>query len=70
LIVVHVDGDQQRALEFCDEIRTSCPRQPLLMAGSGDSGPDYAVSEDIPSILQRVDEILGESAKSDLTSAA
>jgi hypothetical protein len=40
------------------------------MAGSGDSGPDYAVSEDIPSILQRVDEILGESAKSDLTSAA
>lgn len=69
LIVVHADGEQQQAVNFCDEIRSSCPRQLLLMSGDGNSGRDYAVSGGIDSLLQRVDEMLQESAKSDLAAA-
>lgn len=70
LIVVHADGDQQQALEFCDEIRRSCPKQALLMSGDGNSGRDYAVSGGMQTLLQRISEVLQENTKTDLASAA
>jgi DNA-binding response OmpR family regulator len=70
LIVVHADGEPQQAIDFCDEIRKSCPKQLLLMSGDGNSGRDYAVSGGMESLAQRVDEMLQENSKSDLASAA
>ncbi len=70
LIVVHADGEQQQAIDFCDEIRKSCPKQLLLMSGDGNSGRDYAVSGGMESLGQRVDAMLQENSKSDLASAA
>jgi len=70
LIVVHANGEQQRALEFCDEIRRSCPKQLLVMSGDQNSGRDYAVQDDMSSLVHRVDEMLQNQARSDLASAA
>ncbi len=70
LIIVDAEGDQQRAIDFCDEIRKSCPKQLLLMSGDGGSGRDYAVSGSMESLVQRVDEILRGDTNSDLASAA
>jgi DNA-binding response OmpR family regulator len=71
LIVVHADGDQERAQSFCDEIRTQCPRQPLLMSCNTNSQRDYAVASDVSSLVRRVDEMLQGNAKgADFASAA
>jgi DNA-binding response OmpR family regulator len=70
LIVVHADGDPQQTMDFCDEIRKNCPQQSLLMAGGANSERDYAISGGMESLLQRVDEMLHESSKPDLASAA
>jgi DNA-binding response OmpR family regulator len=70
LIVVNAENNQEQALEFCDAIRKQCPKQLLLMAAAA-SDRDYAVSGGIPSLLQRVDELLRDSAGTpDLASAA
>jgi DNA-binding response OmpR family regulator len=69
LIVVHADGEQQQAIEFCDEIRKACPRQALLLSGDGSSGRDYAISGGMESLVHRVDDMLQESTKSDLAAA-
>ena len=70
LIVVHADREAQQAIDFCDQIRQSCPKQLLLLSGDSSSSRDYAVSGDLDSLAQRVDEMLREGGKSDLASAA
>ena len=71
LIVVNAGDTQEQALEFCDEIRRQCPKQLLLLTSDSATDRDYAVSGGIPSLLQRVDELLQESSKpADLASAA
>jgi len=69
LIVVHADGEQQQAIDFCDEIRKACPKQLLVMSGDGASGRDYAVSGGLELLSQRIDEMLQEGTKSDLAAA-
>ena len=71
LIVVNAGSNQEQVLAFCDEIREQCPKQLLLMTGEDATDSDYAVSGGIPSLLQRVDELLQDNGKgSDLASAA
>ncbi len=71
LIVVHANGDLQPALEFCDQIRSQCPNQRLLMSTNASAERDYAIPGDVRSIVQAVDRLLQENAKSaDLASAA
>jgi CheY-like chemotaxis protein len=70
LIVVHADREPQQAIDFCDEIRRSCPKQLLLLSGDGSSSREYAVSGDLDSLVQRVDQMLQEGNQSDLANAA
>lgn len=71
LIVVNAGQEHDRALQFCDEIRQQCPNQLLLMSDDAGTDRDFAVKNDINTLVQRVDSLLQESAKSaDLASAA
>ena len=71
LIVVHAGNEQQRALEFCDEVRQQCPKQLLLLSGDGGSGRDYAVADDMQALLKRVDALLpNNKTNADMASAA
>jgi DNA-binding response OmpR family regulator len=70
LILVHAGDQLEQAQEFCDAIRTQCPKQLLLMSSNTSSDRDYAVSADSSSLTQRVDNLLRESGRSDLASAA
>jgi DNA-binding response OmpR family regulator len=71
LIVVHADGDQDQAAQFCDDIRTQCPQQRLILCCKGDASRNYAVGSDVPSVLRAVDSTLNANAKpADLASAA
>ena len=70
LIVVHAGSDQQQAVDFCDQIHRSCPKQALLMSGDGSIARDYALSGGLNSLVQRVDGLLQREAQPDLASAA
>jgi len=72
LIVVNAGQEQERALEFCDEIRKNCPKQLLLMTSNTNSDRDYAIAGDIPSMVQHVEKLLPRESASpaDLASAA
>lgn len=70
LIVVHADREPQQAIDFCEEVRQSCPKQLLLLSGDSSNSRDYAVSGDLESLIQRVDQMFPGSDKSDLASAA
>jgi DNA-binding response OmpR family regulator len=71
LIVVNAGSNQEQAEEFCDQIRTQCPKQLLLMTSDAASDRDYAVSRGLPAMLQAVDDLLRDNNKtSNLASAA
>jgi DNA-binding response OmpR family regulator len=71
LIVVHAGDQLEQAQEFCDALRTQCPKQLLLMSGMAASDRDYAVSAELSSLIQRVDRLLhGNEHRGDLASAA
>jgi DNA-binding response OmpR family regulator len=70
LILVHAGERWEQAQEFCDAIRTQCPKQLLLMSSNTSSDRDYAVSADLSSLLQRVDNLLRENGRPELASAA
>jgi DNA-binding response OmpR family regulator len=71
LIVVHADGDQEQAAQFCDDIRSQCPQQRLILCCNGEAGREHAVGSDVPSVVRAVDSALNENAKpADLASAA
>jgi DNA-binding NtrC family response regulator len=71
LIMVHADGDQDQAAQFCDDIRSQCPQQRLILCCNGASSRDDAVSSDVPSVLRAVDSALNGNAKpADLANAA
>jgi DNA-binding response OmpR family regulator len=71
LIVVNAGNKREQALEFCDQIRKQCPKQLLLMTSDAAGDRDYAISGGVPALLQRVDELLKDNAKTtDLASAA
>jgi DNA-binding response OmpR family regulator len=70
LIVVHAGEQPEQALAFCEELRAQCPKQLLLMSGSSANDRDYAVPADLSSLLQRVDQVLQGSGRTDLASAA
>lgn len=70
LIVVHAGDQLEQAQEFCDAIRTQCPKQLLLMSNNTSSDRNYAVSADLSSLLQRVDNLFRENGRPELASAA
>jgi len=71
LIIVNAGEDQERALQFGEDLRKQCPKQLLLVRTSGEAGRDYTVGPALDSLLQRVDTLLREEASpSDLASAA
>ena len=70
LILVHSGDQLQQAQEFCDAIRTQCPKQLLLMFSNTSSDRDYAVSADLSSLLQGVDNLFRENGRPNLASAA
>jgi DNA-binding response OmpR family regulator len=70
LILVHAGEQLEQAQEFCDAIRTQCPKQLLLMYGNTSSDRDYVVSADLSSLIQRVDNLLRENGRPELASAA
>ena len=71
LIVVNANGDHQQAVQFCDEIRRHCPKQPLLMCSDQDSGREYTVASDVSSVAKAVESALNGNARpADLASAA
>lgn len=71
LIVVNAGEEQERALEYCDEIRRNCPNQLLLMSSRDGAGRDYAIAADVQSLVQAVDRVLHSNARpADLASAA
>lgn len=69
LIVVNADGQQEQALGFCDEIRSQCPSQLLMMASADGAERDYAVSGDLVSFASAVDKALQDQS-ADMASAA
>jgi DNA-binding response OmpR family regulator len=58
LIVVNPGDEQEKALQFCDELRNQCPKQLLLMCGGAGDDRDYKVATDEASLLERVDRVL------------
>lgn len=71
LIVVNANGDHEQAVEFCDDIRRQCPKQPLLMCSDQDSGRDYAVASDASAVAKAVESVLNRNGNSsDLAEAA
>ncbi len=70
LIVVHAGEQQEQALAFCDELHSQCPKQALLLSSSAVGERDYAVPDDLSSLLQRVDQMLHANQQADLASAA
>ena len=61
LIVVAAGGEQERATEFCDEIRRQRPLQHVLMTAGSNGGREYAVGSDLQSLVEAVDRILRSS---------
>ena len=71
LIVVNAGDEQEKATQYCDDIRRQCPNQQVLMCSTGGSGRDYAVSTDVQSLVSAVDSALSnKSLPADLASAA
>ncbi len=71
LIIVNAGEDQQRAVQFGDDLRKQCPQQQLLVRTSGEAGRDYTVGPDLDALLHRVDSVLRkEAGPSDLANAA
>ena len=71
LIVVNAGDEQEKATQYCDDIRSQCPNQQVLMCSAGGSDRDYAVSSDVQSLVSAVDSVLGAKAvPADLVSAA
>ena len=71
LIVVNAAGEPEEAIRYCDEIRSQCPKQLVLMCSDGGSGRDYAIAADVPSVVNAVDAALNAKAMpADLASAA
>jgi len=71
LIVVHADGEEEQAAQYCDEIRRNCPNQRVLMCNGTGFGREYAVPSDVASLVQEVDTVLNGGAKpADLANAA
>ena len=71
LIVVNANGDQERATQFCDDIRRQCPRQQLILCSDAATGRDYAVAPDADSVVKAVEAALHGGAKPpDLVRAA
>lgn len=61
LIIVHAGDEQEKALQYCDEIRRQCPKQLLLLSSGSHVDRDYAIGEDVASLLQAVERTLGRS---------
>jgi DNA-binding response OmpR family regulator len=71
LIVVHAEGDSQQALEFCDQLRSQCPKQSLLMSSKISVERDYAIAGDLQSLVEGAERILRKEARgTDMASAA
>lgn len=71
LIVVNAADEQEQAIRYCDEIRSQCSKQLLLMCSEGGSGRDYAIAADVQSVVNAVDAALKPKAMpGDLASAA
>src|ERR1700685_1396189 len=70
LIVVHAGEQKEQALAFCDELHSQCPKQALLMISSAAGECDYAVSADLSSLLEKIDQTLHANERSDLADAA
>jgi len=71
LIVVNANGQQEQAVQFCDEICRQCPKQLLFMCSEGGSGRDYAIASDVPSLMKAVATVFNGNVRSaDLASAA
>ncbi len=63
LIVVNPGDEREEALQFCDELRQQCSKQPVLLCGEG-IDRDYVVAGDTPSLLEAVDRVLQPSSSS------
>ena len=71
LIVVNGGDQSEQAAQYCDDLRSQCPNQPLLMCSATGSGRDYTTASDVQSLLQAVDSILNKKpVPTDLANAA
>jgi len=73
LIIVNAGEQLQDAMQFCDNLRASCPEQPLLMCTGGDAEAaqrEYAAPVAADGLLQRVDALLKRSSSGDYANAA
>jgi DNA-binding response OmpR family regulator len=71
LIGVNAGDEQEKATQYCDDIRHQCPNQQVLMYNADGSGRDYAVRSDVQSLLSAVDSaLITKAIPADLASAA
>jgi DNA-binding response OmpR family regulator len=70
LIVVNAGDEEQKAIEYCDDIRRQCPRQHVLMC-TLENTRDYSVTPDAESLVKAVDSTLhADQQSTDMASAA
>ena len=69
LIVVNAGDEQEQALQYCDDLRSQCPNQQLLLCSTAQTGRDFQVAPDVQSLVSAVESKLGAKAQ-DLASAA
>ena len=71
LVVINSGDEPELAAQFSEDLREQCPKQLMLLITPEKSGRDYGVTSDLPTLLQRVDKVLGGSANAgDYASAA
>ncbi len=71
VIVVNGNGDHEQASHFCDDIRSQCPKQRLILCSEAQPGGNGAVASDVNSVVQAVESALdGNARATDVAKAA